>query len=158
MIAGRSHLKRFASPAILRQNNRHRLKNGGETGTANALGILKMANTFKPPSLAEVTFHYLGLLGQRARQSDYDRAEKQFQQALGRVRQPDEIRAALALDKNRLLPVQLKSPLYERLLTLSGRNQKLLREYAQEMYDFGEDFKDYADGLWNEAKRLDKDE
>jgi hypothetical protein len=30
----------------------------------------------------------------------------------------------------------------------------LLREYAQEMYDFGPDFKDYADGLWNEAKRL----
>lgn len=117
-----------------------------------------MPNQFKPPSLAEITFYYLGLLTQRARQSDFDRAEKQFQQALGRVRKADEVRAALALDKNRLLPVQMKSPLYERLLTLSSRTPRLLREYAQEMYDFGPDFKDYADSLWNEAKRLDLEE
>jgi len=117
-----------------------------------------MPNSIKPPSLAEVTYHYLGLFSQRARQADYDRAEKQFQLALGRIRHPDEIRAALSLDKNRLLPVQMKSPMYERLLTLSGRTQRLLREYAQEMYDYGPEFKDYADSLWEEAKRLDLEE
>lgn len=115
-----------------------------------------MANAFKPPSLAEVTYHYLGLMGQRARQADYDKAEKMFQQALGRVRKAEEIRETLALDKNRLLPVQMKSPLYERLLSLTGRNQPLLREYAQEMYDFGPDFKEYADSLWEEAKQMDE--
>lgn len=117
-----------------------------------------MANKFKPPTLAEVTYHYLGLFGQRARQSDFDRAEKQFQLALGRVRTADEIRAALALDKHRLLPVQLKSPLYERLLIISGRSQRLLREYAQEMYDFGPDFREYADSLWDEAKQMDAED
>lgn len=117
-----------------------------------------MPNSNKPPSLAEMTYHYLGLFGQRTRQVDFDRAEKQFQQALGRVRHADEIRAALSLDKNRFLPVQMKSPMYERLLALSGRTQRLLREYAQEMYDFGPDFRDYADSLWNEAKQLDLEE
>lgn len=113
-----------------------------------------MPNQFKPPTIAEIIFHYLGLLSQRARQADFDRAEKLFQQALGRVRKADDVRAALALDKHRLLPVQMKSPLFERLLSLSGRTPRLLREYAQEMYDFGPEFKDYADSLWAEAKRL----
>lgn len=109
---------------------------------------------FKVPTLAEVTYHYLGLHKQRAREADFALAEKQFQQALTRVRKPEELRAALALDTARQLPVQLKSPLYERLLALSERTPKLLREYAQEMYEFGPEFKHYADLLWDEAKRL----
>lgn len=117
-----------------------------------------MQDKFKAPNVAEITFHYLGLLSQRARQADFDRAEKLFQQALGRVRKPDEVRSALALDKHRLLPVQMKSPLYERLISLSGRTPRLLREYAQEMYDFGPEFKDYADSLWTEAKQLEMEQ
>lgn len=106
------------------------------------------------PTLPEATYHYLGLFSVRARQSDFERAEKLFHEALGRVRRAEDIRAALALDTKRLLPVQLKSPLYERLIALSGRSPRLLREYAQEMYDFGPEFKRYADDLWDEANRL----
>jgi len=107
-----------------------------------------------PPTLPEITYHYLGLFQQRARQADFDRAEQQFQASLGRVQSPEEIRAALALDTTRRLPVQLKSPAYERLLSLSGRTPRLLREYAQEMYDYGPEWKPYADKLWDEAKTL----
>lgn len=113
-----------------------------------------MANNFKTPSLAEVTYHYLGLHKRRARQSDYDSAEQLFQRALTRVRTVQEIRAALALDTGRKLPVQLKSPAYERILVLSGRTPQLLREYAQEMYEYGPEWTAYADRLWNEAKAL----
>lgn len=113
-----------------------------------------MPSRITPPTLPEATYHYLGLFGVRARQSDFERAEKLFHQALGRVRRPEDIRAALALDTRRLLPVQLKSPLYERLMSLVGRSPRLLREYAQEMYDFGPEFKPYADDLWDEANRL----
>jgi hypothetical protein len=112
---------------------------------------------FKVPTLAEATYHYLGLAQQPAREKDYQQAEKLFQQALTRVRKPEEIRAALVLDKGRRLPVQLKSPAYERLLSLTGRTPKLLREYAQEMYEFGPEFQHYADMLWDEAKRLDEE-
>ncbi len=118
-----------------------------------------MAKGFQPeltPNLAEVTYHYLGLFRTRARQSDFDRAERQFQQALQRVQRADEIRAALVLDKGRKLPVQLKSPAYERLLVLSGRTPALLREYAQEMYDYGPEWTPYADKLWDEAKALEE--
>lgn len=109
---------------------------------------------FAVPTLAEITYHYLGLHKQRARQSDYDQAEKLFQKALLRVRKVEDIRAALALDKARKLPVQLKSPAYERLLAIEGRTPKLLREYAQEMYEYGPEWTHYADMLWDEAKRL----
>jgi len=109
---------------------------------------------FKIPTLAEATYHYLGLYKQPARQADFEKAERTFQNALKNVHKPDEIRAALALDKARRLPVQLKSPAYERLLALDGRTSKLLREYAQEMYDFGPEFSYYADTLWDEAKAL----
>lgn len=114
-----------------------------------------MPSRITQPSLPEATYHYLGLFGVRARQSDFERAEKLFHQALGRVRRAEDIRAALALDTKRMLPVQLKSPMYERLISLSGRSPRLLREYAQEMYDFGPEFKPYADDLWDEAKQLD---
>lgn len=112
------------------------------------------SNRPAPLSLADVTYHYLGLFQTRARQADFDRAEQQFQSALQRVRKPDEIRAALALDTTRRLPVQLKSPAYERLLTISGRTPQLLREYAQELYDFGPEWNPYADKLWDEAKAM----
>lgn len=112
---------------------------------------------FQIPTLAEVTYHYLGLHKQPARQSDFEQAEKMFQKALMRTRTVEDIRAALALDKQRKLPVQLKSPAYERLLSIAGRTPKLLREYAQEMYDYGPEWTPYADMLWDEAKRLDED-
>jgi len=108
------------------------------------------------PTLAEIVYHYLGLFRRSAREVEFERAEKQFVQAVQRAQSPDEIRAALALDmRSRQLPVQMKSPAYERLLSLSGRTPLLLREYAQEMYDFGPDFKHYADELWEEAKHID---
>jgi len=116
------------------------------------------ATPLSPMSLAEITEAYLDLYRQRARQADFDRAEGAFQRALSRVRQPEEIRAALRLDKGRRLPVQLKSPAYERLLTLSGRTVRLLREYAQEMYDYGPEWTPYADLLWDEAKQRERDE
>lgn len=116
-----------------------------------------MSDKFPKPTLADATRLYLDLFRQRARQKDYDKAERYFQEALQRTTNPKEIRAALALDKGRLLPVQLKSPAYERLLSLSGRSPALLREYSQEMYDYGPMFKHYADMLWDEANELEEE-
>jgi hypothetical protein len=113
-----------------------------------------MSKKFTLPTLAEVTYQYLGLSKQPAREKDFESLEKQFQKALIRTQKADDIRAALMLDTGRLLPVQIKSPLYERLLSLEGRTQALLWEYAQIMYEFGDDFKPYADQLWEEAKAM----
>ncbi|GAB4511674.1 MAG: hypothetical protein OHK0046_10060 [Anaerolineae bacterium] len=113
-----------------------------------------MAKKFQKPTLAEVTYHYLGLFQQRVRQADFDRAEQMFHEALQRTNRIEDIRAALALDTTRRLPVQLKSPAYERMLSLAGRSPALLREYSQEMYDFGPLFTHYADMLWDEADDL----
>ena len=113
-----------------------------------------MANKFKAPTLAEITYTYLGLHKQRVRQADYEKVEQAFVKALTRVRNSEDIRAALALDSARKLPVQMKSPAYERLLVLDGRTPALLREYAQEMYDYGAEWTHYADMLWDEAKAL----
>jgi hypothetical protein len=115
-----------------------------------------MSTREKPPTLAEVTYHYLGLHKKRARKADYEDAEDMFRSTLQRTRSPQEIRAALALDSARKLPVQLKSPAYERLLILQGRTPALLREYAQEMYDFGPEFIHYADTLWDEADEIEE--
>lgn len=115
-----------------------------------------MPKNFKVPTLAEITYHYLGLFQRSARQADFDRAERQFQEALQRVRNPDEIYHALKLDTTRRLPVQLKSPAYERLLSLKGRSVQLLREYAMELYDYGPEWNPYADQLWKEAKALEE--
>jgi hypothetical protein len=115
-----------------------------------------MSEPNKSMTLAEATYHYLGLHKRRARQVDYEAAERLFQNALQRVRKPEEIRAALVLDKYRRLPVQMKSPAYERLLVLSGRTVPLLREYAQEMYEYGPEWTHYADSLWDEANALEE--
>ncbi len=117
-----------------------------------------MAKKFTPPTVADVTYHYLGLFKQPARQKDFDSAEQQFQKALIRTNDVHDIRAALALDKHNALPVQMKSPAYERLLVLSGRSIPLLREYAQIMYDYGPEWQGYADMLWQEANELEKKE
>lgn len=113
-----------------------------------------MANEHETPTLAQATYHYLGLHKTRARKADYERAEKHFRDALHRVSKSEEIRAALVLDTARKLPVQLKSPAYERLLSLDGRTPALLREYAQEMYEYGPEWTYYADTLWDEADDL----
>jgi len=113
-----------------------------------------MAKAFKTPTLSEITYQYLGMHQQRARMKDYEKLQNIYLKRLQRVQDPSEIRASLALDTHRHLPVQMRSPAYERLLALEGRSVKLLREYAQEMYEFGEDFLPYADRLWDEAKRL----
>jgi hypothetical protein len=113
-----------------------------------------MPKTFTPPTLPEVTYAYLGLFDRPARLKDFQDLEARFQKALIRTENPEDVRAALALDTHRRLPVQLKSPLYERLLSLQGRSVKLLREYAQIMYEFGPEFTHYADQLWDEADEL----
>lgn len=117
-----------------------------------------MSNKFTPPTLAEITYQYLSLYKQPAREKDFESLEKQFQKALIRTKKAEDVRAALMLDTGRVLPVQIKSPLYERLLTLEGRTQSLLWEYAQIMYEFGDDFKPYADQIWEEAKAMSEDE
>lgn len=109
-------------------------------------------------TLAEATYRYLGLHKKRARQADYAAAEQLFQRALQRVSKPEQIRAALALDTHRNLPVQLKSPAYERLLAISGRTVALLREYSQEMYEYGPEWTHYADMLWDEANALEAEQ
>ncbi len=116
-----------------------------------------MAKQFKIPTLPEITYEYLGLHRQRVRQTEYERVQNTFLKVLTRTRNAEDIRAALALDTARNLPVQMKSPAYERLLSLEGRFPALLREYAQEMYDFGPEFQQYADRLWDEAKALESD-
>ena len=113
-----------------------------------------MAKKYNLPSLAAITYEYLGLHQRRARQADYQRLIDQYTKALQRARSGDEIRAALALDTHQHLPVQMKSPAYERLLAIEGRSIRLLREYAQVMYEYGPDFAPYADTLWAEAKRI----
>ena len=113
---------------------------------------------FKAPTLTEITYQYIGLYRQPAREKDFAALEKTFQKALTRTNNTQEIRAALALDTERVLPVQIKSPLYERLLTLEGRTLSLIREYAQVMYEYGPAFHSYADRLWNEAKRMEGSE
>lgn len=114
-----------------------------------------MANKFKQPTLAEITYTYLGLHKRSTRLADYDKVQDSFVKTLTRINKSEEIRAALALDSARMLPVQMKSPAYERLLVLNGRTPALLREYAQEMYDYGPEWQGYADMLWDEAKALD---
>ena len=114
-----------------------------------------MANKFKQPSLAEITYTYLGLHKRSTRLADYDKVQNAFVKTLTRINKPEEIRAALALDSARQLPVQMKSPAYERLLILIGRTPSLLREYAQEMYEYGPEWQEYADRLWQEAKTQD---
>lgn len=109
---------------------------------------------FKVPTLPEITYQYIGLFNRPAREKDFESLEKMFQKALIRTNSKEDVRASLALDKARNLPVQMKSPLYERLLSLEGRSVKLLREYAQIMYEFGPEFQPYADRLWDEAKEI----
>lgn len=116
-----------------------------------------MAKQFKTPTLPEITYEYLGLHRRRVRAADYERLQNTFLKVLTRTRDPEDIRAALKLDTSHNLPVQMKSPAYERLLSLEGRTPALLREYAQEMYDFGPAFQHYADQLWDEAKALDSE-
>ncbi len=113
--------------------------------------------TFDTPTLKEATQQYLDLRRQPARQSDFDRVERAFQQALQRVRTVEDIRSALKLDRHRVLPVQLKSPAYERILSISGRTPALLREYSQEMYEYGPEWKHYADMLWDEANQIEQE-
>jgi hypothetical protein len=115
-----------------------------------------MSPKFKAPTLAEITYEYLGLHRQPARQSDYDRLIERFIRTLHRIQDPAEIRAALALDTHQYLPVQMKSPAYERLIALEGRHLKLLREYSQILYEFGPEFAPYADQLWDEADELEE--
>lgn len=114
-----------------------------------------MASKFQIPTLAEITYEYLGLHKKRARQKDYERLQDAFVKRLTRIGKEEDIRAALALDTSRHLPIQMKSPAYERILSISGRTPKTLREYAQELYDSGPEFIYYADRLWAEAKQLD---
>lgn len=109
---------------------------------------------FPQPTLLEITQKYLELAQSPARQQDYERLEQLFQKTLTRTRHGEEIRAALRIDKRRQLPVQIKSPAYERILSIEGRTPKLLREYAQEMYEYGPQFTQYADTLWDEADEL----
>jgi len=113
-----------------------------------------MAKKYNLPSLAAITYEYLGLHQRRARQADYQRLIDQYTKALQRARSGDEIRAALALDTHQHLPVQMKSPAYERMMAIEGRSVPLLREYAQVMYEYGAEFAPYADMLWTEAKWL----
>lgn len=108
----------------------------------------------KSPTLAEIAYKYLGLHQQPARKSDYDQLIDLFTRTLSRTDDPAAIRNALALDTHNYLPVQMKSPAYERLLALEGRKLRLLREYAQIMYEFGPEFTPYADMLWDEADAL----
>ena len=117
-----------------------------------------MAKKFKTPTLADIVYQYLGMHQQRARLADYEKLQNMYLKRLQRVDDPTAIRASLALDTHRHLPVQMRSPAYERLLAIEGRSVTLLREYAQEMYEFGEDFLPYADRLWDEAKRLEDQE
>lgn len=114
-----------------------------------------MASKFKIPTLAEIIYEYLGLHNKRAREKDFQRLQDAFVKRLTRIGKEEDIRAALALDTARHLPIQMKSPAYERLLSISGRSPELLREYAQELYDSGPEFAYYADQLWAEAKQLD---
>lgn len=117
-----------------------------------------MPRNFKIPTVTELVRAYLDAM--RPRQPDQkvlDSLERQFQNALGKVRDPQEIRSALSLDTERELPVQIKSPAYERLLSLEGRTVPLLREYAQEMYEYGAAWNVYADRLWDEADALEGD-
>ncbi|MFW5690914.1 MAG: hypothetical protein ACOCXZ_00320 [Chloroflexota bacterium] len=115
-----------------------------------------MSKRFKAPTLPEITYEYLGLYRKPARLKDFEALEKSFQKALIRTNKAEDVRAALALDTRRELPVQLKSPLYERLLSIEGRSLALLREYAQVMYEFGPEFTPYADRLWDEADALEE--
>jgi len=107
------------------------------------------------PTLAELFRAYLDMQHRPARQKDYDQLEQRIQRKLIRTADSASIRKALAQDKSRQLPVQIKSPAYERIVAIEGRTVKLLREYAQEMYEFGPEWQHYADQLWAEARQLD---
>lgn len=109
---------------------------------------------YQAPSLAEITYAYIGMQRGPARMKDFESLENQFHKALIRTSSAEDLRAALALDTGRTLPVQMKSPIYERLLSVEGRSVALLRDYAQEMYEYGPEFAAYADRLWQEAKDL----
>jgi hypothetical protein len=104
--------------------------------------------------LVEIIRHYLSLYTKPSRQKDFENTEARFQQVLIKINDAAKIQAALAADKNNKLPVQIKSPAYERLLVLKGRSVGLLREYAQTMFDYGPEWNVYAQSLWQEAKLL----
>lgn len=111
---------------------------------------------FDSPTLPDIIYKYIGMMQKPSRQSDFEKLENTFQKVLRRTNNPKEIRKALELDTRRRLPVQIKSPAYERILVLEGRSAKLLREYAQDMYEYGPEFAHYADMLWDEADELDE--
>ncbi|GAB4323209.1 MAG: hypothetical protein Kow00117_11790 [Phototrophicales bacterium] len=117
-----------------------------------------MPKKFPTPTLEELVRAYLDAAHPRyPDQKVLESLQAQFQKVLNNTPNPQAIRSALALDTERKLPVQIKSPAYERLLSLEGRTIALLREYAQEMYEYGAMWTAYADRLWDEADALEDD-
>jgi hypothetical protein len=68
---------------------------------------------------------------------------------------PGDLRSSLDLDVDDLLPIDLKTKIYERLLTVTERTPELLRRFAGHLQLHGPDWDDLARDLLAEANERD---
>jgi hypothetical protein len=91
-----------------------------------------------------------------ATEADLNRAMDAFMDALRAEGDAGQLRIALDQDRDALLlPPELKSAAYERLLALNRRQPATLREYAWHLQFYGPDQDDEAEALMAEAERAD---
>lgn len=87
-------------------------------------------------------------------EAEWERACASLESAISTTRNAEQLRAGLDQDlEDLLLPSELKSAMYERLLVLDGRNPATLREYAWHLQLYGPDKDEEAELLVAEALR-----
>lgn len=91
-------------------------------------------------------------------ESEWDDARRGFADLLSRSSDAEQLQTALDMDADQLLlPVDLKTAMYERLLQLNERGPATLREYAWHLRLYGPDWDDTAEVLIAEARQSDPD-
>jgi hypothetical protein len=119
-------------------------------------GLLSMNPEIKP-GLVQATRELLALRRRSSpTEADLGRAMDAFMDALRTEGDAGQLRSALDEDADALLlPPELKSALYVRLLAMDGRRPATLREYAWHLRFWGPDRDDEAEALMVEAERSD---
>ena len=82
-------------------------------------------------------------------------AEHELHAALTSCAEPELLENALELDASDELPIQLKSAMFERLLSLGPRTPSLLRRYAQHLWLHGPERDEEVRALRAEADKTD---
>jgi hypothetical protein len=95
----------------------------------------------------------LALRDQTVAESDWEHRRNELRLAIRSSDAADDLRATLELDSSDLLPVDLKSEIYERLLAVGGRVADTLRRYAWHLQLHGPEWDDKAETLLAEAEQ-----